>query len=507
MGRSRAADRGRSEGGRTTRDDAPVAVAVAVAGRPASGTILDLEVTDMALDGDPLGRLGDYVVFAPGAIPGERVRVKISSATRKLARAEVLQVLRPSPHRVTPRCKHFGPCGGCAWQHVAYPEQLRLKTRMLASLFGTVLGASAPGVRETIGLEGSGDARDRAAPWAFRNKAHFVFGPGRAGKSLAMGHYQRSSRHLVEVDECPVHTEEGNRLAFRARDALARYGIAGVDEETLRGLARHVVVRTGERSGQTQATVVVTRDDSRKLAAALRELTSGGGAPGGLHLNVHDRPGPFLFGRETRKIHGTERLLDEVAGASFLLSPTSFFQTSARSAEKLVGVVLGFVPEADRRQIIDLYAGAGLFSIPLALRGHRVTAVEENPAAVSDGLASLRDNEAHPVSCRFIRARVEDWLREFDGGGVREEPRFGTVILDPPREGCPGEVLTRILRRLRPDRVVYVSCNPRALASDLSLAAGAGYRVEAVQPVDMFPHTAHIEAVALLRRAAPHARE
>lgn len=464
------------------------------------GSIIDIDVTDMALDGDPLGRVGDRVVFVQGAIPGERVRARVVSTNRKCTWAHTTQILRPSPHRVTPRCKHFGPCGGCAWQHLAYPEQLRLKQRMLVSLLQTALPDVAASVRETIGLAGSGDKRDPAAPWGFRSKAHFVLGPENAGASLVMGHYARGSHEVIVAEECPVHPEIANKSAFRLRDALLRYNVAGTDEDTLRGVARHVVVRAAEKSGHSQVTLVVTRDDVRKLKGALREVASGGAAPTGLHLNVHDKPGPFLFGRETTRLHGDSRLCDEVGGSKFLMSPQSFFQTCSRAAENLLAVVLEYVPAADRASVLDLYAGAGLFSIPLARRGHAVVAVEENPVAIADGIASARLNGLATGACEFARARVEDWLRDNAGKPVGLG-RFAAVVLDPPREGCPPEVLRQVFSLLAPARVVYVSCNPRALATDLGLAMKSGYKVRQIQPVDMFPHTPHIEAVALLERS------
>ncbi len=469
------------------------------------GAAIDIDVAAMALDGDPLGHLGDYVVFLEGGIPGERVRARVLSTHRKFARAQVVQILRRSPHRVTPRCKHFGPCGGCGWQHIAYDEQLRLKRQMLVSLFETAHPPAVTRIEETIGLDGSGNAHDPGAPWGFRNKVHFVLGPGQHGESLTMGHYRHGSHELIEVEECPVHAEAGNRAAFRVRDALLRYKVTGSDDEALQGIARHVVARTSERTGQTQVTIVVTQDSSRKLRAATREIAAGSAAPTGLFLNINEKAGPFLFGKVTTKLHGDTRLPDPVGDSGFLISPRSFFQTCIRSTENLLKVVLSWVPESERGPVLDLYAGIGLFSIPIARRGQHVIAVEENPVAVSDGTASLHFNKVSPDACRFVRSRVEDWLGEAAKEAALHagSARFGVVVLDPPRDGCPPEAMRYLLERLRPNRVVYVSCNPRALAEDLARAAEAGYDVEKIQPVDMFPHTSHIEAVALLIRRSP----
>jgi 23S rRNA (uracil1939-C5)-methyltransferase len=480
------------------------------------GQKLELEVTDMALDGDAIGRVGGYVVLVAEAIPGERVEARVLSSNRKFARAEKVRVIRPSPHRVTARCKHFGPCGGCTWQHIAYAKQLRLKEEMLRATLEHALKGIELRLEPTIGIDRAGGAggpswpsdgspprgplEGREAPWGFRNKVHFAFAPAKGNRGLVMGHYRRGSKDLIEVDECPVHSEKGNDIAFRLRDLLRKHAVPGTEEGTLRGLARHVVVRTGERTMEPQATIVTTRSQFPALKKITQELFEGRKGPDGFHLNVNDRPGPYLFGRTTRTLRGAERLCDEVAGTKFLISPTTFFQTSVRSAEKLVQVVLSFVPENDPCPILDLYAGCGLFSIPLARRGQRVVAIEENPVAVGDGIASLKLNRVPPDACRFLRSRVEDALRHAASGRPEERQRFAMVIMDPPREGCPEEVMGVVLWKLRPEKIVYVSCNPRTLATDLILATKAGYKIERVQPVDMFPHTAHIESVTLLGR-------
>ena len=476
------------------------------------GAVFELEITRMALDGDALGTVGDYVVFVEGTIPGERVQVRALSASRKFARAKLLRVVRPSPHRIAPRCRHFGPCGGCTWQHISYGEQLRLKESMLSSILAHALG-KAPGVRYALGIEDDsigGGSSGAGGPWGFRNKVHFVLGREKA-RDLVMGHYQRRSRSILEIEECPVHSERGNRVAFRIRELLEKYRIPGTEEETpggatgrgearhgmaAHGAARHIVIRVSEATSRARATLVVTDRRVPRLAQLAHELERGPDAPYALHLNVHDRPGPFLFGPFTTRVYGDDRLEEKVAGATFLVSPKAFFQTSVRSAAKLVEVVLGFVPQGEEGPILDLYAGAGLFSIPLARRGERVTAVEENPVAVRDGVASLKASGVDGDTCRFIQGRVEDVLRDLPR-------RFGTVILDPPREGCPPSVLEGILRGLRPARILYVSCNPRALASELGQMVQRGYAISEVQPVDMFPHTAHIEAVALLECQEP----
>jgi 23S rRNA (uracil1939-C5)-methyltransferase len=394
-------------------------------------------------------------------------------------------VLTPSPHRVTPKCPHFGPdaepgvgpCGGCSWQHIAYPEQLRLKTALVERLIRDAVRGD-PRVRPML------PSTPLDAPWGYRHKVHFVFdnvGPNRR-THVVMGHYVRGSRRVIPVRECPVHDPRGNALAFAFGDAFFRAGVA-----TARGIA----IRVGFRTKELMATLIAAGEPDRTLrTASQKALRTAIEPPTSFHVNVHPRDDGFIFGRDTRKITGPARMREAVGDVSFVVSPTAFFQTNVRAAEILASVVLEAVPAGDR--VLDLYAGAGLFALPLAARGHAVTAVEENRQAVEDGEASLRLNRIPPDRCRFVAKPVETALRSIRAAE--------TVVLDPPREGCSPGVIDVVFGELQPRLAVYVSCNPEALARDLALVARHGYRIRSIQPVDMFPHTAHVEAVAALTR-------
>jgi 23S rRNA (uracil-5-)-methyltransferase RumA len=324
-------------------------------------------------------------------------------------------------------------------------------------------------------------------PWGYRQKVHFVFGTAGRG-ALAMGHYVRGSRRIIPVDECPVHDPRGNAVAFKLYNRFLRGGIAAADARAP-GVLRSVAIRAARRSGELMATLVVADDQDRRLRTATRDVMAA--EPDvAFHLNVHPANNAFIFGRDTRRLRGPERLREQVADTSFLIAPTAFFQTNVAAAELLVHLVTAAIPAASR--VLDLYAGAGLFALPLARAGHRVTAVEENRDAVDAGVASARLNRIDPDHCRFIARRAETALVGMAAPDA--------VVLDPPREGCDPAVLDAVFGRLRPRTGVYVSCNPEALAEDLATIVVHGYRVRSIQPVDMFPHTAHIEAVVVVTR-------
>lgn len=444
---------------------------------------LDIDAVDPAGDGVGNGR--GTRVHVPYTIPGERVRVTIVQRRGPDAWAALDEVLEASPHRVEPKCAHFGPpdhCGGCTWQHIAYPEQLRLKTALVEDLVSSALRGKRPTVLPTLASTPIDD------PWGYRQKVHFVFANN---ARLVMGHYSRGSRRVFDAQECPVHDPRGNAFAFRLHQEYASAGVTAAGAgRGARGTLRSIAIRVSAATPELMATLVVTDTNDKRLRNATRRALESPDAAQSFHLNVHARPDPYIFGPETRHVRGPQHLRERVGGASFLVSPTAFFQTNVGAANLLVGLVIDALPQG--QPVLDLYAGVGLFALPLASRGDRVIAVEENRAATVDGIASLRLNRIDPGRCTFIARRVEPALR-----GI--QPRDAAhVVLDPPREGCDDAVLNDVFGRLRPGRAVYVSCNPEALARDLAAIARHGYRAQALQPVDMFPHTAHVETVAVL---------
>lgn len=360
-------------------------------------------------------------------------------------------------------CRHFGVCGGCSVPGVDYRAQLARKQAQLQAWF--------PGVTSTP-IAASPIER------GFRHKVAFVFDPATSGPHLVMGHYQAHSRRVVPVLECPVHSDLGNRLAFALRDQLAARRVPP-------GVLRHVLVRTTDAGREAVMMLVVTANH-KALRAPVRAFLDQAERPDGFFLNVHDRPDPFMVGRETIRLAGRSHVREEMSGTSFLISPTAFFQTNVQAARVLLRLVLAQVGPAVR--VLDLYSGSGLFALPLAGRGTRVVAIEENRQAVTDADANLRLNQL-PDAVRLVCARVEDALAR-----VSRE-RFDAVVLDPPRQGCPEPVIDRICALGAP-RIVYVSCNPEKLAVEQRRFHRGGYHLTDIQGVDMFPHTEHIEAVA-----------
>ena len=376
-------------------------------------------------------------------------------------------------------CKHFGVCGGCTLPGVPYAEQLAKKRTDLARLLRIDVPPLIPSPAES----------------GFRSKVSFVFANG------VMGHYALKSQRVIPIEECPVHHERGNRIAFALASVFGRFARSG-GPGSIRALLRHIIIRTTQDGREATAMLVVARND-RALRAPVRKFLASKDKPDGFFVNIHPEAGPFMVGDETIKIEGRSHVKEVVEGVSYLVSPTAFFQTNVGAAAELVKIVLeeidtpkGLSPHgtANSRRVLDLYCGSGLFSLQIARTGAKVTAVEENRQAIADAEANVRLNRMPPGQIRFMAGRVEDVL-------VRvARDAWDAVVLDPPRQGCPTEVLSAVFEQIRPAKVVYVSCNPEALAAELPGILNTGYRVTRVQAVDMFPHTNHIETVMAFTR-------
>lgn len=384
-------------------------------------------------------------------------------------------------------CRHFGPCGGCDWQNLTYAEQLARKRTRLEELLHATLDARAPVVQPVVGMR----VDETGWPWGFRHKASFVFGTAADG-GTTIGHYAPRSKDVVATQECPVHAGRANHLAFALHDHLARAHVPAAGP-ALRGVLRHLIVRTTRDAREVGAMLVVTRND-KSLRKPVKAFLATEDAPDGFFLNVHDRVDAYMIGRETVRLAGRSHVKETVNGFSYLISPTAFFQTNVDAADVIVRFVLEAIPDSEPQRILDLYSGGGLFTVPLAARGHHVTAIEENRQAIDDADANLRLNRVSGRHVRLHAARVEDALEHL------QRESFDVVILDPPRQGCSNGVLQRIFGRIKADRVVYVSCNPEALAVEMPFIVDQGFTVDRLLPVDMFPHTTHIETVVTFSR-------
>lgn len=450
------------------------------------GDRLSLTVDDLAFGGEGVGRADGYVVFVPGGVPGDRLRVRLTEARARFARGVIEAVEAPSPDRVAAPCPYAGRCGGCRLQHVAYPAQLRFKEKQVADALARIGGLAGVPLRPIL-----------PAPelFAYRNKMEFTIAAGEGPAPLVGLHVAERYDQVLDVERCLIQSDAMNALLAEARAFVAGAGLPVYDQASGEGLLRFLVLREGVGTGERMVNVVTAAPAVSELQPLAERVRARRPDTTSVVLNVNPRKASVAVGVEEHLLAGRDHIRESLGGLTFQVSAASFFQTNTRQAERLVALVLEAAGLEGDETVIDLYAGTGALSLLLARRCRRVYAVELAESAVADARRNAALNGVE--TCTFVAGEVRHVLPDLIARGVAAD----VVVADPPRAGFHPRALAA-LAALRPRRIVYVSCNPATLARDLGQLAPAGYAVAWVQPVDMFPHTPHIEAVARLERAS-----
>jgi 23S rRNA (uracil1939-C5)-methyltransferase len=454
----------------TTRETAPNAV-----GTLRKGVELELAFTDLLANGQGVGRAAGLVVFCFGPLPDELARARVTEVKQRYAVAEKLAILRESPQRADPFCPVFGRCGGCQIQHLRYAAQLTWKRDVVRETMHRIGGIEDPQVGETIGM---------TDPRAYRNKMALVVDA--STDPPALGFYQQRSHEVVAIDGCPVVAPVLDAM-LRRLDALRRTESVRV---ALRE-ARHLVARASSVTNEGVLTITTARRSEAVVRAAHdlhRDIPGLAGVTNSFDLSNENA----ILGRRHRVLAGRGEIEEGIGGVRYRVSPGSFFQVNV----EMVGRIFeALEPWLDRSyRIVDLYCGVGTFSLFFAKRGCRVHGVEENAGAVAEAVANARLNELQE-STRFATGRVE---RLIESPAFRRALRKSDVVfLDPPRKGCDEMTLAHIAdARVR--HIWYLSCDPATLARDSKFLVAKGYRLDSLQPFDMFPQTGHVETLARL---------
>jgi len=459
--------------------------------RPKRGDVLSLTIDDLAFGGEGVGRVDGYVVFVRGGVPGDRLRVRLVQARSRFARGVIEAVEAASPDRVEAPCPYFGRCGGCRLQHVAYPAQLAFKARQVVECLARIGGLAQVPVRPIIG-----------APevFAYRNKMEFTVarvGAGEPGGGLAVGLHEADRYDVVlDIERCLLQSEAMNLLLAEARAAFREQALSVYDQESGEGLLRFLMLREGKRTSEAMVNVVTSAPQFSDLLPLADRLRRRVPQTTSVVLNVNPKKASVAVGVESHTLAGRDHITESLGGLTFQISANSFFQTNTVQAERLFGLVEESTALTGSETVVDLYSGTGAISLLLARRCRWVYGIEVAAAAVDDAVRNAKLNGI--ANCRFLAGEVRYVLPDLISQGVRAS----VVVADPPRAGFHPRAL-RALLTLGPARIVYISCNPSTLARDLGELCRGGYRVEWVQPIDMFPHTPHIEAVARLERREP----
>jgi 23S rRNA (uracil1939-C5)-methyltransferase len=453
--------------------------------RPKRGEFLSLTIDDLAFGGEGVGRADGYVVFVPGGVPGDRVRVRLDQARSRFGRGLIEEIEAPSPHRVEAPCPYFGRCGGCRLQHVSYSAQLAFKAKQVADVLERVGGLQGVEIRPILGAE---------EIYGYRNKMEFTVAPRAVGGGVAVGlHEADRYDSVLDMERCLIQSEGMNALLDEARRFFVERGLSAYEQETGEGLLRFLMLRDGRRTGEAMVNVVTSAPAVSELAPLVERVQARLPGTSSVVMNVNPKKASVAVGVEEHLLGGRDHIRERIGGLTFQISANSFFQTNTVQAERLFELVLAAAALGGGETVIDLYSGTGAISLLLAQRCRWVYGVELAQAAVDD--ARLNADANGIANCTFLAGEVRFVLPSLIAKGVTAD----VVVADPPRAGFHPKALDA-LATLGPARIVYVSCNPSTLARDLGELVRGGYRVEWVQPVDMFPHTPHIEAVARLAR-------
>lgn len=438
----------------------------------------------LAYGGQGVARLDDFVIFVRGALPGDRVRGRIGRRRRSHADARTLEVLEPSPLRVPRACAH-DDCGGCEWQALTYDAQLRFKQEQVVESLAHIAGLRA-GEPDGYLLE---PILGMDEPWSYRNKMEYSF--AEHDGQLVLGLHRRGSwREIVETDDCRLAAAPIVAARRAVIEACRALGLRAYRRDGGDGLLRHLVVRHGSASGDLVVNLFVRRRFAEEQEL-MRRLTAACGATS-VAVTVNEAPADAAVGGPPQLLYGPPYFRETLAGVPLRVPLAAFLQTNSRMCDGLYETALRFAePQADQTAF-DLYCGIGALTVLLARRSLRVHAIEVQPEAVQAAAENARLN--HVGNIAFYTGDVRRVLKQ-----PPEDVRPGLVVVDPPRAGLSPKALMRSAA-LGAARFVYVSCNPTTLAGDAMRLQELGYRLSRVAPVDMFPHTHHIETVALFLR-------
>ena len=439
--------------------------------------VVEITIDDLTVEGAGIGRHEGMAVFVPRALPGETVAVKIIKLTKSYAVGRMINLSRPSAERGTPFCPVFEQCGGCTLQHLSYDAQLAYKSRYVQQCFKRIGGIDI----DAPHIEPCTNTRD------YRNKASFPVA-GQTGQAQA-GFFAPRSHELIASD-CPIQKPEINA----AKNAVIRWAndndIPPYNEQTGKGVLRHIVARQSSDGGVMVGVVVREKIDEHSLIEALQSISN----LKSIAININREKSNAILGRDTRVIYGDAYITEEYSGLKFRAALQSFLQVNHAQSQKLYDIALEYAAISKTDTVFDLFCGIGTISLLAARRAKRVLGIEYEPSAVKNAEENARLNGID--NAQFLAGDAGELLKT----GVNTIGTPGIVILDPPRKGCDAALLEGIAA-VSPQRIVYVSCNPATLARDAALLKERGYEVQQVSCVDMFPHTTHVETVVLMSRA------
>ena len=461
------------------------------------------EIIGIGHEGEGVGRVNGFTLFIQGALTGERVRVLVIKLKKKFGYAKLLEVVEASPERVEPPCEIYKQCGGCQLQHLSYEAQLKMKRQMVIDSLERIgkLNVLGSGTSLRVAEEQDEHVNQDAdqgiivhptigmdEPWRYRNKAQVPFAMSSDG-GLVSGFYAQGSHRIIDMDTCLIQHKDNDDVVRIVKEIARGLGISAYDESTQQGLLRHVVVKIGFHTGEIMVVLVTNGERIPQADLWVERIRRAAPAVRSICHNVNMQQTNVILGERTKVLWGSDVIHDWIGDIRFAISARSFYQVNPVQTEVLYEKALDYAGLTGSEIVIDAYCGIGTISLFLAKRGARhVYGVEIVEEAIADARQNAALNDLHNVS--FAVGKAEEVIPAWRAEGIVPD----VIVVDPPRKGCDASLLETMLA-MRPARIVYVSCDPATLARDLHRLVDGGYRVVEVQPVDMFPHTVHVECV------------
>ncbi|MBW1721047.1 MAG: 23S rRNA (uracil(1939)-C(5))-methyltransferase RlmD [Deltaproteobacteria bacterium] len=454
------------------------------------GALLELAIENMAFGGHGVARVEGFVLFVRGGVRGDRLLARVIRKKKDYAEARVVELIEPSPDRIAAPCPYHGHCGGCQWQHVQYGRQLDFKRQQVMEAVARIGGLPHVPVHATIPSENI---------YSYRNKMEFSFSdrrwllPHEMGvegleTDFALGlHAPGTFYKVIDIEACLLQHDTGNRILRKVREIVRETGLPPYGIRSHQGFWRYLTLRYSSAFDEWMVNVVTSSENLPVLNHIADVLGRSFPAVRTVVNNINSRKAGIAVGEKELCISGPGFIRDRIGPYTFQVSANSFFQTNTSGADRLYRKVAEYAELTGSEKVLDLYSGTGTIPIYLSKEAESVVGMEIAESAVMDAVKNCRDNDVH--CCRFILGDIKENLKNLDWSP-------DVLIIDPPRAGMHKKVAARVME-LGAERVVYVSCNPGTMARDLSLLADR-YEVLEIQPVDMFPHTYHVESVAKL---------
>lgn len=461
------------------------------------------DIIGITHDGEGVGRTSaGYTLFIPNTLPGEQVEAKILKSKKQYGYAKVTAFKNVSEQRVEPPCPIYKECGGCQLQHFDYEGQLVWKRQHVIDSL-TRIGKLQVAGEQKVGAEGDATSTEHQVivhptvgmdnPWRYRNKAAVPIGRGESSEELVGGFYAKGSHRIIDMKDCMIQKERNDEVIHQVKEIARELRVLPYDEETGTGILRHVVTRIGVVTGEVMVVLITNTSRIARQPEWIEHIRKRIPNVKSIVHNVNDKVTNAIFGETTKVIWGSEVIYDELDGIRFAISARSFYQVNPEQTISLYRKAVEYAGLTGKEQVIDAYCGIGTISLFLARNAGHVYGVEIVPEAIEDAKRNAKLNGLENTT--FEAGPAEIVIPRWKKKGMKAD----VIVVDPPRKGCDAELLDTILA-IRPERVVYVSCNPSTLARDLRLLEDGGYRTVEVTPVDMFPHTGHVEVVTWLER-------